>query len=127
MKNGGLLVSAAEGIGYSDQAIRDWRKADPAFNSAVLEAAEVAGDRFGDIAEGLLFKGIVGGDKILLMFYLKCKQKKRGYVERQEVEHSGGTTPVRVSAPQLEAAAKAFLKSMAEKADVGSGDSGSGI
>lgn len=38
-----------------------------------------------DFAEGSLFNFMKAGNLSAIMFYLKCKGKKRGYVERQEV------------------------------------------
>lgn len=94
-KSGGLMMSACKGIGYSHEAVRQWRKVDPAFDQAIKDAIEEADRRMGDIAEGELFKAVKAGDKICLMFYLKCKHKKRGYVERSELEVGGmGNRPI---------------------------------
>ena len=42
-----------------------------------------------DFAESMLHKQIQDKDTTATIFFLKTKGKKRGYVERQEVEHSG--------------------------------------
>jgi hypothetical protein len=43
-----------------------------------------------DLAEANLFKHIVDSNLTALIFYLKCKGKLRGYVERQEVSGPAG-------------------------------------
>jgi hypothetical protein len=42
-----------------------------------------------DFAESQLHKQIQSGEVSSTIFYLKTKGKKRGYVERSEVDHSG--------------------------------------
>lgn len=43
-----------------------------------------------DFAENKLFELIKAGDKTSIIFYLKCKAKNRGYVERQELTGKDG-------------------------------------
>jgi hypothetical protein len=42
-----------------------------------------------DFAENKLMQQIQDGDTTALIFFLKCKGKKRGYIERQALELSG--------------------------------------
>lgn len=42
-----------------------------------------------DFAETALLKNIKEGDNTAIIFYLKTQGRHRGYIERQEVEHSG--------------------------------------
>jgi hypothetical protein len=42
-----------------------------------------------DFAENSLYSQIKDGNTTATIFFLKCKGKERGYVEKQEVEHSG--------------------------------------
>jgi hypothetical protein len=42
-----------------------------------------------DLAESKLAENIKDNDNTAIIFYLKTKGKKRGYIERNEVEHSG--------------------------------------
>jgi hypothetical protein len=43
-----------------------------------------------DLSEHTIFKAIRGGNITAAMFHLKCKGKKRGYVERQEITGQDG-------------------------------------
>lgn len=45
-----------------------------------------------DLAEDKLVTNIREGDNCSILFYLKCKGKQRGYVERNEIQHSGKVT-----------------------------------
>jgi hypothetical protein len=58
---------------------------DSEYKAAVEGIAEIALD----FAESALMKNIKAGKEASNMFYLKCRGKRRGYVERQEIEHSG--------------------------------------
>lgn len=49
------------------------------------KAAHTATDVMLDVAENKLFNLINKGDKTAIIFFLKCKGKGRGYVERQEI------------------------------------------
>ena len=42
-----------------------------------------------DFAESALHQQIKKGNPLSTMFYLKCKAKKRGYIEQQEVKVTG--------------------------------------
>jgi predicted transcriptional regulator len=43
-----------------------------------------------DIAEGNLMKNIAEGKEQSLFFFLKCKGRERGYIEKQVIEGPGG-------------------------------------
>ena len=55
------------------------------------EVAEQAAETLTDLAEQELYKLIKQGDKPAIIFYLKCKGKDRGYIERQELTGKDGT------------------------------------
>lgn len=61
-------------------------KEDPEFKAAVEEVQEYTVD----VAESELHKLIKAGETTAIIFYLKTKGKKRGYVERQELVGAEG-------------------------------------
>ena len=61
-------------------------ESDDHFKSEVEEISNIALD----ICEAELWKQIKDGNVPCILFYLKTKGKKRGYVERQEVTGSDG-------------------------------------
>lgn len=63
-----------------------WRNKDEKFR----RKCENAEESLIDFAETQIFKNIKDGKETSLIFFLKCKAKKRGYIEKQEIEHSGG-------------------------------------
>ena len=81
----GLVTHACEQFGIDRKTHYNWLKEYEDF------AEEVKGidDAMIDFAESKLYENIKTQDTTSILFYLKCKGKKRGYVERQEVEHSG--------------------------------------
>lgn len=101
----GIVTDACRSIGLARSTYYDWLRDDPAFKEAVAEIQEVALD----YVEGKLFERITGvevvkgvdketGEMITyslppdtqaISLYLKTKGKKRGYIERTEVENTG--------------------------------------
>src|SRR5690606_5307349 len=58
---------------------------DPEFAEAVNEINEVSLD----FVESTLFKLIAKGNVAATIFFLKTRAKRRGYTERNEIEHTG--------------------------------------
>ena len=50
-----------------------------------------------DFTENQLFKQVQAGNITAIIFTLKTLGKRRGYVESQEIEHSGSVDVIRVS------------------------------
>lgn len=61
-----------------------WRSSDPAFAEAVDDVLE----GMKDFAESKLMLNIQAGKEASIFFFLKCKAKDRGYIERVDVHHS---------------------------------------
>lgn len=102
--NYGIVTDSCRKVGLARSTFYEWLKTDPDFKSAVDEIQDVALD----FVEGKLFERINGvevvkgedkdGNEITyslppdtqaIGLYLKTKGKKRGYYEKQEIEHSG--------------------------------------
>ena len=102
-KSLGIVTKACESVGIDRQTHYNWLESDPEYKKEVESISEMAID----FAESKLFEKINGvqigktdkdGELIVydqppsdaaVIFYLKTKGKKRGYIEKQEVDHSG--------------------------------------
>lgn len=87
-KSLGVVTTAAKVAGIDRSTHYEWIKTDPDYKDSVDSLSDVALD----FAESQLHKQIQNGEVTSTIFYLKTKGKKRGYVERTEVEQSGGLT-----------------------------------
>jgi hypothetical protein len=56
---------------------------------SVKEAVEDARENMTDLAEGKLVEQINAGNITAIIFYLKTQAKERGYIEKQQHEHTG--------------------------------------
>ena len=78
------VVTTAVNIVKMDRSMHyDWMALDPEYRKAVLSIEDVALD----FAESKLHTRIGSGDTTATIFFLKTKGKKRGYIERSEVQH----------------------------------------
>ena len=84
---GNILVSCKT-VGIARQTYYNWIEKDPEFKKEI-ESVEPQ-EKFLDFLEGKLVEKINGGDTTSLIFALKTKGKKRGYVERQEITGADG-------------------------------------
>jgi len=84
-KSFGIVTTACKAAGIGRTVHYKWLQEDPEYKRAIdeLDCENTALD----FAETQLFKNINGRDKTCLIFFLKTKGKKRGYIER--VEHTG--------------------------------------
>ena len=82
----GVVTSACKAVGIHRSTHYDWMNNDDQYAKAVHEIQDVALD----FAESQLHSQIKGGSTSATIFYLKCKGKKRGYIERQEIDFRGG-------------------------------------
>lgn len=86
-KSLGVVSSACEEVGISRRTHYNWLNDDEEYKRKIEEID----DYCIDFAESALFKKIKEGDNTAIIFFLKTKGKKRGYIERteQQVEHKG--------------------------------------
>ena len=63
----------------------DYYNKDPKFKAEVDAIQDIALD----FVESKLFEQIKDDNTTATIFYLKTKGKRRGYVERQEIQHDG--------------------------------------
>jgi len=69
----------------------DWHTAKKRIdeNDDALKAYNNENENVLDLAESKLIENINDNDNTAIIFYLKTKGRNRGYVERQEIAHSG--------------------------------------
>jgi len=79
-KSLGVVTEACKQAGIGRTTFYEWCKTDKEFERQVADIEDIAID----FAEGQLFKNIAAGKETSLIFYLKTKGRKRGYVEKIE-------------------------------------------
>ena len=81
-KSLGIVSTACKMVDISRQTHYAWLKADEEYKSTVNSIQ----DGVLDFAESHLYKLVKEGNPAATIFFLKTKGKKRGYIERQEIE-----------------------------------------
>lgn len=81
-KSLGIVTTACKSVGISRETHYRWLREDEEYKQEVEALSDVAID----FAESQLHKQIQEGNSTATIFYLKTKGKKRGYVERQEIQ-----------------------------------------
>lgn len=89
-KSLGIVTTACKSTGISRETHYRWLREDAEYKEQVDGITDIALD----FAESKLHKQIDKGDTTATIFYLKTKGKKRGYIERQEFDHSGTMQPI---------------------------------
>ena len=85
-KSLGVVTAACKAVGIGRTTHYLWMQEDAEYKAAVDGLSDVALD----FAESQLHKQIKEGNSTATIFFLKTKGKKRGYIERQEVEVASG-------------------------------------
>jgi transposase-like protein len=81
--NNGNISEACQAINIGRQTYYSWIEKDETFK----QDAEDAQESLIDLAESKLVENIKDNDNTSIIFFLKTKGKKRGYIEKQEIEH----------------------------------------
>lgn len=81
----GMLTIAAKKLGCAPDTVYRYVREYP----TVAAALKIEREAVTDMAELALYKAIQAGEGWATCFYLKTQGRARGYVERQEIEHSG--------------------------------------
>lgn len=84
-KSLGIITTACKSVGIARSTHYEWYQKDKEYRKAVKEIENVALD----FAESQLHKQISKGNPLSTIFYLKCKAKKRGYIEQNDVKIMG--------------------------------------
>lgn len=84
-KSLGVVTTACRSVGIGRTTHYMWMENDPEYKAAVDDLENVALD----YAETKLHNQITKENPTAIIFYLKTKGRKRGYVERQEIAHEG--------------------------------------
>ena len=85
-KSLGVVTAACKAVGIGRTTHYLCMQEDVEYRAAVEGLSDVALD----FAESQLHKQIKDGNSTATIFFLKTKGKKRGYIERQEVEVASG-------------------------------------
>lgn len=78
----GVVTTACKLAGVGRRTHYDWMESDPEYKKQVKSIEDIAID----FAETQLHKQIQDGNPTSTIFYLKTKGKKRGYIEKSEIE-----------------------------------------
>lgn len=92
--SGGIMTTIAERLGCNWNTARTYVEKFPETREAYAAECESVLD----IAESKLIENIQSNDNTAILFYLKTKGKKRGYIERSEVEQT--VTQIHVTMPK---------------------------
>lgn len=82
----GIVTAACRAAGVSRATYYVWLNNDPVFKALAEDVSEIALD----FVENKLLQQIKNGEVSSTIFYLKTKGKKRGYIEKTEMQHDFG-------------------------------------
>lgn len=80
----GIVTTASKIAGVSRSQHYEWINNDPEYMQRINDVAEMAKD----FVESQLFAQIKEGSTTATIFYMKCKMRERGYIEKVDVDMS---------------------------------------
>ena len=89
----GVVTIACKKLGLPRSTFYKWLKEDQKFAKEVRDIENIALD----FAESQLHNQIEDGNTSATIFYLKTKGKKRGYIERSELDLNSGDEPIKIN------------------------------
>ena len=89
----GIVTLACKNLSVSRQTHYRWYKSDLEYKNKVDELTNIALD----FAETQLYKLIEQGNTQAIIFFLRTKGKRRGYVEKQEVEYKNKLDNIQIN------------------------------
>ena len=92
-KSLGIVTSACKVVGISRETHYRWMREDEDYSNAVKSIEDIALD----FAESQLHKQISNGEVSSTIFFLKTKGKRRGYIERQEIDSNIAPVQITIS------------------------------
>lgn len=84
-KSLGVVTTACKQAQIARDTHYRWLKEDKEYRAKCKDMENVALD----FAESQLHKQIMKGNPLSTIFFLKCKGKKRGYIEQQDIKVTG--------------------------------------
>jgi len=92
-KSLGVVTTAVKLVGISRSTFYKWIEEDQDFAKKVKDIENITLD----FAESQLHTQIKDGSTSATIFYLKTKGKKRGYIERQDIDITTGNEPIKIN------------------------------
>ena len=92
-KSLGVVTTACKKAEVGRTTFYKWLESDEQFKKDVEEISNTALD----FVESKLFEQIEDGSTSAAIFYLKTKGKKRGYIEKQELDLTSGEEPIQIN------------------------------
>jgi hypothetical protein len=92
-KSLGIVTSACKAVGIARETHYRWMREDEDYSTSVKSIEDIALD----FAESQLHKQISNGEVSSTIFYLKTKGKRRGYIERQEIDTNIAPVQITIS------------------------------
>ncbi len=89
----GVVTTACKSTGIPRSTFYKWIREDEKFKRSVQDIENIALD----FAESQLHTQMKNGNTSATIFYLKTKGKKRGYIERSELDLTSGEDPIKIN------------------------------